>query len=309
MAPARIYGILAPKAKRVVLFRRGPSQHTLQLLWDLETDKVTPGQWIKGKVFVERSDVSPDGRYLIAAISNYRESRHHAEDLNFWTAISRPPYFTAIAMWGSAGCYLGGGMWESNRKVRLNNDPHAWEETLAVQHPVEADLFNEEVVEPFKMAKNLVNIEQTLLEKRGWIRSDLFDPTIKEKIKELEVSYDEVIAAYGLNFADIEKAAARWLVSPTYRKIFKLGEGQLAVKGKRRHWQFFDQEGSFVKEWITPSDQPFWLEVDHNGWPIFSDKGCLYRWTNFPNGEPTLVADLNHYTFEPVAPPAWATKW
>lgn len=309
MEPARIYGILAPEANKVVLFRRGPSKLTLQLVWDLETDEITPGQWIKGKVFVERSDVSPDGRYLIAAISNYGENSHHAEDLNFWTAISRPPYFTAIAMWGSAGSYLGGGMWESNRKVRLNNDPHAWEETLPVQLPVQADLFNEKVVEPFMMANNLVYIERTLLEKRGWIRSDILDPTIKERIKEMEVDYQGVIEAYGLNFADIETSAARWLVSPTYHKIFKLGEVQLAVKGKRRHWQMFDQDGSLVRKWTTPSDQPFWLELDNKGNPIFSEKGCLYRWTGFPHGEPTLVADLNHYTFEPVAPPAWATKW
>jgi hypothetical protein len=62
LPPARITGIVARGAPLAVLFRRGPSKQVLQLLWNLETDEITPGQWLKARVYDERADLSPDGR-------------------------------------------------------------------------------------------------------------------------------------------------------------------------------------------------------------------------------------------------------
>lgn len=306
MESARVYGILAPEANKVVLFRRGPSKLTLQLVWDLETDEITPGQWIRGKVYVERCDVSPDGRYFVAAIANYGKIRQHERQLEYWTAISRPPYFTALAIWGSYGSYEGGGFWRSNNEVSLNNlvstfdNVEAWVEVKGVQPPVTAINLN-------PSSNSLRSLQEILHEKRGWIRGENFS--------RLEVGERlwEAYAAMTLTTEPklIDKAA-------TYRSFFDRstftrevpgGKIWLGLLGDTFLWQFYDERGSLITQWTTSGNQGFWLEVDHNGWPIFSDKGCLYRWTNFPNGEPTLVADLNHYTFEPVAPPAWATKW
>lgn len=300
MAPARIYGIIAPKAKRVVLFRRGPSQHTLQLVWDLETDKVTPGQWIKGRVFVERSDVSPDGRYLVTAISNYTRMQGDSP-LWFWTAISRPPYFTAIAFYESTGCYDGGGVWQSKTDVWLNNFIGCWEETRGVKPPVKAqNMHSPESYGP-------VLWDQIML-KRGWQVEKRLEAVFKERNGE-----DRRQAAIALGFdpsfvVDYPRRGAK-LVQTTWTRAFKSGSMSCSELRDRTVWKLFDPESSVVREWTAPTDHPFWLEVDQNGWPIFSETGCLYRWTNFPHGEPTMVADLNHYTFEPVAPPAWATKW
>ena len=68
---ARIDGIIARSALVAVIFRRGPSKMTQQLLWDMELDVVTSGQWLMGKVFTKNCDVSPDGRYLVVMATNY----------------------------------------------------------------------------------------------------------------------------------------------------------------------------------------------------------------------------------------------
>src|SRR5688572_29305935 len=104
-----------------VIFRRGPSKLTQQLVWDLETDEITRGQWIGGHVYTRRCDISPDGKYLVAAFTNYSQSLRDRSKYKFkdewlasgWTAISRPPYFTALALWFTGGAWNGGGLWES----------------------------------------------------------------------------------------------------------------------------------------------------------------------------------------------------
>src|SRR5579871_5662969 len=122
---ARIDGLIACEVNQAIIFRRGPSKRTQQLLWDLNTDAVIPGQWIQGNVHLDDSDVSPNGRYLIAELSNYRwpqprgESNKVLRDVYSWTAVSRPPYFTALALWASNRSGSGGGFWEGNRKLLL----------------------------------------------------------------------------------------------------------------------------------------------------------------------------------------------
>jgi hypothetical protein len=36
-----------------------------------------------------------------------------------WTAISKPPYFTALALWPSVGTWTGGGVFRSEREIVL----------------------------------------------------------------------------------------------------------------------------------------------------------------------------------------------
>jgi hypothetical protein len=136
--PARVYGYVARKANQVVVLRQGPHRVCQMLVWDLATDVVTPGQWVRAHVFFERCDVSPDGKYFVAALSDYStttRSRGSApEELRTgWTAISRPPYFSALALWFSGCSWNGGGVWNGNRRVALNNYAGAWHEEKAAE--------------------------------------------------------------------------------------------------------------------------------------------------------------------------------
>lgn len=70
--PARIHVILAREAPKAVVFRRGPSNQVCTLGWDLETDTFTMGQWLKGRIYEYRSDLSPDGELMIYFAVDYR---------------------------------------------------------------------------------------------------------------------------------------------------------------------------------------------------------------------------------------------
>lgn len=62
-----LFASVAPKA---VILRRGPRKHWRLIVWDLETDTFTPGQWMKG--YIRLWDLSPSGRKLI-----YWAAQHH----------------------------------------------------------------------------------------------------------------------------------------------------------------------------------------------------------------------------------------
>jgi hypothetical protein len=91
----RLSVLLARKAPVAIVFRRGPSKHVLLVRWNLSDDSFEAGQWLKGRVYERRCDLSEDGERLIYFAANYR-ARH---PLQTWTAVSRPPYFTALALW------------------------------------------------------------------------------------------------------------------------------------------------------------------------------------------------------------------
>lgn len=138
MPNPRIDGILAREAPVAVVFRRGPTKLTQQLVWNLETDEVTPGQWIRGRVYTRRCDLSADGKLLVVACTNYSASRRPNQTggeswaHQGWTAVSRPPFFTALALWFSGGAWNGGGLWEKPRQLAVNNFYHHWE---TIQEP------------------------------------------------------------------------------------------------------------------------------------------------------------------------------
>lgn len=122
--PCRVYVILAREAPIGVIFRRGPSNRVQMLHWNTETDTFTPGQWFHGRLYEKRSDLSPSGELLIYAARKEKGYAHRDKDYTpSWTAISKPPYLTALALWP---CFssIGGGLFFSDTKVWLNHDGH-----------------------------------------------------------------------------------------------------------------------------------------------------------------------------------------
>lgn len=110
----RLFGLVARDARTAVVFRRGPSKQVRMLRWDLATDAVTPGQWLSGRVYAERCGLSPDGRLVVYFAGKFKTK------LGTFTAVSRPPYFTALALWPEGSTYGGGGYFEDDRTLILN---------------------------------------------------------------------------------------------------------------------------------------------------------------------------------------------
>ncbi len=112
----RLYAILARDAPRAVIFRRGPSASVLLALWHTDTDQIEEGQWLKGRLYERRADLSPDGTKLL-----YFAAQHRRKTTPTWTAISTPPWLTAHVLWPKGDSYGGGGLWESNKSIVLNH--------------------------------------------------------------------------------------------------------------------------------------------------------------------------------------------
>jgi hypothetical protein len=115
----KLFVIMARESKTAVIFRRGPSRWVQLIRWYTETDTLEPGQWFHGRIYDERCDLSPNGEHLIYFAAKHQNWRTK-DKLVSWTAISRPPFLTAIAFWPNGDTtYGGGGFFDSNKKVRV----------------------------------------------------------------------------------------------------------------------------------------------------------------------------------------------
>jgi hypothetical protein len=112
-----IFAILARSAPVGVILRRGPSRQVLLIKWNLASDTLEYGQWFKGRIYERLCDLSPSGDLLLYFAAKYKEP------LRSWTAISKPPYLTALALWPKGDGWGGGGLFESELSIELNHRP------------------------------------------------------------------------------------------------------------------------------------------------------------------------------------------
>jgi len=116
--PPRLYVLLARDAPVGVIFRRGPTDWTEMIRWDIERDTFERGEWLRGTVYPRRSDLSPDGGLLVYAAAEYASSD---EERRVYSAVSRPPFFHPLARWDGAHLAGGGGEFEGSSRLRLNH--------------------------------------------------------------------------------------------------------------------------------------------------------------------------------------------
>lgn len=109
-AKVTLFGIVARDAPVAVVFRRGPARHVRMIRWDLRTDALTLGQWLVGSVDPGPSGLSADGELLVYCARKGKQA---------FTAVSRPPYFTALAFWEKTSPWTGGGFFDGNRRLVL----------------------------------------------------------------------------------------------------------------------------------------------------------------------------------------------
>ena len=114
-AATRLYAILARRAPVAVVFRRGPSNRVLLIKWNTDSDTFEEGQWLKGKIYEGRCEISPDGELLLYFAANWRKPYLS------WTAVSRPPYLTALALWPKGDARGGGGLFVNGTRIGLNH--------------------------------------------------------------------------------------------------------------------------------------------------------------------------------------------
>jgi hypothetical protein len=97
---------------------RGPSRWTHIGRWDIEGGVYTPGAWVRARVYPERCDLSPDGRWF--AYFTLRGATR--ADWNVGTtfiAVSRLPWLRVLAAWSTCGTWTRG--------VHFVDDPGVWD--------------------------------------------------------------------------------------------------------------------------------------------------------------------------------------
>src|SRR5437762_11282439 len=114
----RIHVLLSRDGHTGVVIRRGPSKRVCTIGWDRRQDTFVLGQWLRGRIYERRCDVSPDGNYMIYFAMN---ALWDSEAKGAWTAVSRAPYLKAIALWPKGDCWNGGGLFISNDRYWLND--------------------------------------------------------------------------------------------------------------------------------------------------------------------------------------------
>jgi hypothetical protein len=121
MKPCRLFVIPARDAPVAAVLRRGPSRWYQVIRWDLDRDELTNGAWLKGRIYEERCDLSPDGELLVYFCHGGRLRPGYTDS---WTAVSRLPWLAALALWPSGITYGGGGRFVDNRRLVLRNGRH-----------------------------------------------------------------------------------------------------------------------------------------------------------------------------------------
>lgn len=290
---ARLFALIAREARKAIVFRRGPSKSVLLLAWDLNTDTLEAGQWFKGRIYERRCDLSPDGQLLAYFAASYRGP------WQTWTAISRPPYLTALAAWPKGDAWGGGGLFRDNHSFELNHSPGA-EMLVATGFSVPKG-FDVKSLGPSSGRGEDDPISSMRAHRDGW-----------------------TMASQGHSSKFGIGAAYKWRIDPPTTLEKPLDSRRLVMLQTNLHG-IGERDGSWYAQTgrlahtstgdVLELGRIDWADVDHNGDLLFARKGCLFRLTrrNIGSlkepGTPKLIADLNDLRFEAVPPPPNAHSW
>ncbi|MEM9229599.1 MAG: hypothetical protein AAGB10_08340 [Pseudomonadota bacterium] len=113
----RLHLYFARSASLAVILRQGPSRAYRMILWNHADDSFIDGQWLKSNIYIERCDISPDGRWFLYFAL---DGRQRSSALWSFTAISRPPWFTALALYPQGDTWGGGGRFVDAKRYTVD---------------------------------------------------------------------------------------------------------------------------------------------------------------------------------------------
>ena len=161
----------------LAVIRRGPSGWSHLGRWDLAQSRYESGAWIRGNLYPQRCDLSPDGRWFCYFTLRGRATWKAG---NTYIAISRLPWLTALAAWGTCGTWTSGLHFVEDREIWRVGPPdegdvepcrrrfglavtrpaafaverrRGWTETADSPHRPPGDMWDESRVERLRMEK------------------------------------------------------------------------------------------------------------------------------------------------------------
>lgn len=290
---ARLYSILARKANRAVVFRHGPNKQVLLVAWNTETDEFEEGQWLKGRIYERRCDLSPNGQLLIYFAANYKKPYYS------WTAISKPPFLTALALWPKGDCWGGGGHFKKGREILLN---HRADEMKLAEGFELPRIFQVNPLGEYAGRGEDSPIEDMRLTRDGW-RFAQDGRTIMHGARHpVWIKYEPPLVWSKPNV-------------PT-RGRYELQRQIHGLNERRGAWYITEH---VVKDQSTGEavslGRTNWADWCHSGDLLFAKDGELFRLGFARNGElkplseAKLLIDLTDRTFRELAPSSEAAQW
>ena len=251
-----------------MVLRRGPSKQVCSILWNRETGKFTLGQWLRGKIYERRSDISPDGKHLIYFAMN---GRWKSETRGSWTAISRAPWLKAITLYGKGDCWNGGGLFTSNTSYWLNELHFASHFVIREERKLQRDL----CYRPGQYGNECTGVYYVRLQRDGWTLADSIDAGgwTRTKVFEKRLPHGWILRKWARE--DIDHPV-----------------------GSGCYWDEHELEDP-KRRLIQP--HPEWEWVDFDGdWLVWAEKGCLWRATIGRESveRAKMLQDFNDMKFE-----------
>ena len=282
----RLYAIVARKAPVAVVFRRGPSKQVLLVRWDTKTHRFQAGQWFKGRIHEQRCDLTPSGEKLVYFAAKHR-SPHYS-----WTAVSRPPFLTALAMWPKGDCWGGGGLFRNERTLLLNHraDEMRLTEDFRLPGKVKVEPFGE-----YPGRGEDDPIVSTRLARDGWV--------LRQEGR----------------WQENKGTARRWITYPE-PIVWAKAQGRLTLEMrllgiKERDGPWYVIELAVVGpggEVVLDLGRSDWADWSQTGELLYAKTGRLYRAAldlRRGPGEPEELIDLRGLRFETVEAPPEAKLW
>lgn len=265
--PARLHLLIPRNSNNGIVIRRGPSKQVCILNWNRSNNKFTLSQWLKGRIYERRCDISPSGKYWIYFAMN---GRWQSEVKGSWTAIAKVPWLKAIELLPKGDCWHGGGLFIDDKSYWLN-DGYGHESLFTSK-----EITRNKSYQPQKYyGGECLNVYFNRLQRDGWnlINNRRKEKWHEETIFEKELAYD-------------------W-------KIQKICYAQLGSSpGKGCYWdehQLLDCNGNIFskKKWEWAD----WLD----NVIVFAENGCLNQIVIAKDrklSEVQLIHDFNDYKFE-----------
>ena len=265
-----------------VIFRRGPSKQVMLIKWNTKKDSFEPGQWFKGRVYERRCDLSPNGEFLIYFAAKQKPP------LYSWTALSKPPYFTALALWPKGDCWNGGGWFINDKMIRLNHS--------ALQAKLHPDFRAGpvKVVGYTEFGGEDDTVWHIVLARDGWTQ------TVEGKQQDRGG-----VRGWDLN------PSQQWRKPHPRKENLAMEMSIIGIGGKDVPWYQIKYRVLGPGNVALDLGLTDWADWDNRGDLVFARRGCLFR-QSFSKSNPAgavQIADFNGFNFEQVAPPAKAQRW
>lgn len=119
----RLFVIFAAKDDSAVIICRHSTTWFHLIKWRTKKDTFEHGAWMRGRIYPEKCDLSPDGELFVYTVA--AKPRDPSYSLR-WTAVSRSPWLHALALWPQGSHFDGGGRFFTNRMINLrgSTQPH-----------------------------------------------------------------------------------------------------------------------------------------------------------------------------------------